>query len=136
MLKKILVAVDGSPSSLRAAEMAIELASENKSELDVAAVALFSDDSNSMLVKECGAFNKLVNDVVAKAKRRRVKATPIILEGVAEEVLVKLVRKRKSELAVIGYWGSDAFSEIRRLALGNIHSALLREPDVPVLVVK
>jgi len=138
MFKKILVAVDGSPSSKRAAEFAVELAAKNKAALDVVGVILFADDADAHVafLKERKWFSKAVGDVVVKAKRRKVKASPFVLGGAAEEVLVNFARKQRSDLVVVGYWGSATGSDIARIALGNIHAALLKAPRVPLLVVK
>lgn len=138
MFKKILVAVDGSPSSKHAAEVAIELAAKNKASLDVVGVILFADDADAHVafLKERKWFSKAVGDVVVKAKRKRVRANPFVLGGAAEEVLVNLARKQKNDLVVVGYWGSATGGDIARIALGNIHNALLKAPRVPLLVVK
>ncbi len=141
--RKILVAVDGSPTSLKGLREAIRLAKDGGSQLVLLHV-----------VNEFYAFANLDGpgvDLVptlreggrrtlAKAKalvdKAGVRATTVLREtlgGPAADTIVREARKQRADLVVLGTHGRRG---IRRMVLGSDAEQVVRASPVPVLLVR
>jgi nucleotide-binding universal stress UspA family protein len=146
MYKKILVAVDGSPTSTRGLDEAIKLAKLTGARLKLVHVidqvslmtamgsyAVFSAETIEMLRQ--GA-----QEILAKAKARAGKAigkvdTQLIdsmAAGVADSV-VGAARSWHTDLIVLGTHGRRG---VKRLVMGSDAEQITRLADVPVLLVR
>jgi nucleotide-binding universal stress UspA family protein len=122
MMNRILVAVDDSPPSMRAAAAATELAGEQGAELHFVAVSEPSTDADQAL-----------NHVAALADAAGVPSRTTLTDGGhAFEVLLSIAHDWGADLIVMGR------SDNRRPGVPYIGSQtehLLEFTDIPVLVV-
>lgn len=141
MFRKILVAIDGSKSSEKALDTAIDLAGIWGSELDTVYVietGLFSSlplDNTweviyGMLRSE---GEKALASAREKASQRGVKITTHMKEGHAGNEILKTAQAAGSELIVVGSHGK---SQIDRLLLGSVSSYVVKYSSVTTLVVR
>ena len=146
MYKRILVPVDGSPTSRRGLAEAISLAREAKGKLRVLHVI---DEPFTALGLDgfCGAAGdilnllrenaqRIVDDAVHEAKAAGVDADSAIedgLEGRLFELAAQQARRWDADLIVIGTHGRRG---INRTLLGSDAELILRDSPVPVLLVR
>jgi nucleotide-binding universal stress UspA family protein len=76
---------------------------------------------------------KQLDTLVAAAKKARVRARGVLLEGVAWEQLVRLARGSKADLIVMGTRGRTGLA---RLFLGSVAERVIGNPPCPVLTVR
>lgn len=145
LYKTIIVAVDGSPNSIRASEVAIELAEVYDSELIIVGVidlSLLSDfelkvgggPALEQAEKELeeGALNNL-RTVVEMAEDREVIANISIRKGRPNLEIVNSANEYRADLIVMGKGGRRGGS---RLQMGNVTERVIEDSDVSVLIVK
>lgn len=77
----------------------------------------------------------IVNEAVAQAAKRSIKAKPELAEGVSSvvETIVDHATKDKVDLIVIGSRGLGGF---KKLLLGSVSSGVVTHASCPVLVVR
>jgi nucleotide-binding universal stress UspA family protein len=139
----IAVAVDGSPHSVRALEVAIDLASRYASQLVVVAVAPIQPvyvgptepfPSAPGIISDRPRYQKIVESSVAQAQASGVAgATGICLEGVVTDELLNFLDEHPADLLIMG---SRGLSTARRILLGSVSTALVTHAPCPVLVVR
>jgi nucleotide-binding universal stress UspA family protein len=135
LISKILVAVDGSETSSKAAEMAIDLAEKHGADL----IALFIVAPNVnfsevfYLAKENG--QKIVDEVknAALAKKLNVYAEVLFDVGSVPKAIVEYAEKNNVNLIVIGTRG---ISGIKRMLVGSTASEVVKYSHCPIMVVK
>jgi nucleotide-binding universal stress UspA family protein len=140
--KKILLAVDGSEGSARAATVAFEVAEMTNSKLYilhviptsiVKQVAVMTDgDADDILLKYSVKGEKLLEGVQAAAKDSGVKTEIILDSGSPSERILAQVKELGVDLVVIGSRGASGGSR------GNLGSSVERvtmKISIPVLVV-
>lgn len=139
MYKNILLAVDGSENSLRAAEEAIKIASLcDKCMIEVVAVVDFSQAKKEVLHSqgkedlELARRNKLL-PIEEKLKLNNLAYVIKILRGEPGEVIVDYANEGKFELVVIGSRGLNAVQE---MVLGSVSHKIVKRVKCPVLIVK
>jgi len=145
MYKHILVPIDGSDTSARAFEAALELARENGAELqplhaiDLPTVALAVPGYDPAVVRT--AFlqegTEIVNDALERMHRDGVKGTSRIIEvnPLGDDIAQCILRAcvdLKADLVVMGTHGRRG---IQRLVLGSVAERFLRTSNCPVLLV-
>lgn len=141
-MKKILLATDGSPSSQRATEEAIELARETGSVLHVvtawtipisafgyAPVAVTPEIAEA----EREHAEKALAAAVDAAKGAGLEPTPILCRGFAAMKICAVADEIGADLIVIG---SHGWNTVKRLFLGSVSTRVLHEAPCPVLVVR
>ena len=153
MFKRILVAVDGSESSKRASNVAVDIAEKYKAELHVmyaisppTSQLAYSFPSITLPAQSQSAIDAyyaqarkigmaIVNEAVAQAAKRSIKAKPELAEGVSSvvETIVDHATKDKVDLIVIGSRGLGGF---KKLLLGSVSSGVVTHASCPVLVVR
>lgn len=149
--KKVLVPVDGSPSSLEAEEVAADLATKFGSK--VTAIHVVPHEVRhpyvpqgyrpgrmpESLEKEFeGMFLQKGQDALDEAKALfKAKRVPVetVLEEFVDpaETILDLAQEKESDLIILGNRGS---SEIEDLELGGVAQKVSRHAKCPVLVVK
>ncbi|MEJ2164153.1 MAG: universal stress protein [Desulfobacterales bacterium] len=138
-LKKILVPVDGSVSSMRAAGYAAELARAMKSE-----ILLMHCHKSFPVVFGEPYFQKAVDKIIKKSNallepyRKILQDAGVgfsdkILEGPAAEAICKVAKIEKLDMIVMGSRGR---SDLEGLLLGSCTHRVLSTAECPVLVVK
>lgn len=145
---KILVAKDGSESSFKAADSAIEIATKHDSEVIVLNVVVsqlgFAYSSgmlvtpssiNDLLEKSAQEAQKWFDGIVKKGAANKVKVNT---EGVASPTsvvpaIVDYAEKNNVDLIVVGTRGR---SGLKKLLLGSVASGVVTYASCPVMVVK
>jgi nucleotide-binding universal stress UspA family protein len=144
MFKRIVVAIDGSHTSRRAFESALELAATHGAVLQpyyvVANASVYYDvpgyDPSSLRDELVDEGAKLASEANAEMKQRGVQGAVVIAEGssvddVAEMVLAAAVAFN-ADLLVMGTHGRKGF---QRLLLGSVAERCLRQATLPVLLI-
>ena len=130
VIHKILVAVDGSETSSKAAENATELA-------DLIALHIVPPNIKSSeifdLAKQYG--QKIVDEVKheASAKKLNVQTKVLWDVGSVTKAIVEFAENNKVNLIVLGTRG---ISGIKRMLLGSTASGVVTYSHCPVIVVK
>jgi nucleotide-binding universal stress UspA family protein len=145
MYKKILVPVDGSPTSLLGLSEAIKIAKESAGRIRVVHVVneFIMDPGYSG-----GAFNDSLVDTLRQGgqlilsnaekllRKQGVEFETTLLEsigGPAAELVVEQAKEWPADLIVMGTHGRRG---LRRLALGSDAEGVLRTATVPVLLIR
>jgi nucleotide-binding universal stress UspA family protein len=145
MYKKILVPVDGSPSSLRGLDEAIKLAKESNAAVClVHAVNEFFVDMGfgpAVMTPELieslrdgGAI--ILNSAASKVRELGLKPETVLLDRVGTTVadlILKQAKEWSADLIVMGTHGRRGLS---RLAMGSDAELVVRSATVPVLLVR
>jgi nucleotide-binding universal stress UspA family protein len=142
----ILVAVDGSESSQRAARVAIELAKTFGADLtvlhimEVPAIPYMSDRPVEVDVKELDEAARsdgvrMVSKAASLADTKGVDAKEKVIRrmGSAAEGITDYAKKNGIDLIVVGTRG---MSSIRKLLMGSVASGVVGSADCSVLVVR
>jgi nucleotide-binding universal stress UspA family protein len=150
---KILVAVDGSETSLRASDYAIEIAAENNAVLLIAIHVFpsqigyaYSSDiygsatptSISELIEDIKKeaekwFDQIKQKIDAINKKIQLKTEVVTTDRSTASAIVEYVEHENIDLIVIGTRGR---SGIKRMLLGSVASGVVTYAHCPVLVIK
>ena len=156
-LSKILVAIDGSEHSMKAAELAIEMAEKGmtslrtegiESELTALTVLDVTKPRSFLssfiaaptyglreLEQERNAAKQWMDIVRQKAEAKKVSFKSEIIEGLisAEATIVNYAESHKVDLIVVGTRGKTGFSKV---LLGSVASKIVEYAPCSVVVVK
>jgi len=138
LYKSILVPVDGSEYSSKAAKHAVELASSFKSKvialhvIDVRVKRVYegSEKALAQLRKFGEAY---LQDVANMANRAKVPVETVLREGLPPEAIVKEAEDRGVDVIIMGTRG---LSGAKRVVLGSTAEQVVEWATCPVLVVK
>jgi nucleotide-binding universal stress UspA family protein len=156
LFKKILVALDGSESSQRAAQAAVELAEKLRADLIVLhAISPPTSYYHSTIASPTGmslpapsqheidayyAYARkvalgIVGETESKAKKQGVHVKTEIPEAVSSvvETIINHAAKENADLIVVGTRGLGGF---KRMLLGSVSSGIVSHANCPVLVVR
>ena len=135
LISKILVAVDGSETSSKAAEMAIDLA--EKLGADLIALYIVAPNINFSQAFYFAQENgqKIVDEVKreAVAKKLNVQTEVLMDVGAVSKAIVEYAENNNANLIVIGTRG---ISGIKRMLVGSTASEVVKYSHCPVMVVK
>jgi nucleotide-binding universal stress UspA family protein len=150
MFHRILVPIDGSPTSNRGLEEAIGLASDQKRRiclLHVIDELVATGGVDAMMyvppsytdefiraLREGG--KKLLASAEAKVRKHGIEVEPVLLETVGRRVadlIIKQAKKWRADVIVLGTHGRRGLS---RLVMGSDAEVVLRETPIPVLLVR
>lgn len=138
-MKKILVAVDGSPPSMLAARLALELAQATGAKLTVAysvpptlmpgevPFTVINDVMKAEIARGKEVLQQAVKELGAS------NATPLELEGPVAERLSETAEQDGFDLVVVGSRGRNA---VARMLLGSVADRLVHICKKPVLVAR
>ena len=150
-VKRILVATDGSASSIRAANIAIHLCKLEKAELVILHVlpdikqggviglrAKYGDLKmvSAFLQAKTKEANKWMSLIQKNAEKSGVKSKIEILENEGTSIvgiITKYALKNQIDLIAVGTRG---LSKFKRLLVGSVTSAISSHSHCPVLLVK
>jgi len=138
MYKKLLVAVDGSENSLRAAKHAAHIASlsENCS-VTIVYVADYSKIQSEVLYESLDQLKEENRKKVIPAeeifKNKNIPYTVEILQGMPGQTIVNYANKHEFDMLIIGSRGLNA---LQKMVLGSVSHKVVKGADCPVLVVK
>ena len=133
-VNRILVAIDGSENSIKAADYSLFLATK----FNATVIALHvipqnvKDNSERQLKAETiqDTFNKIKN--TATQYKIELKTDTILSESSVVTEIVNYAKKEHADLLLIGIRGESEF----RFMLGSVASGVVTNADCPVLVVK
>jgi nucleotide-binding universal stress UspA family protein len=145
--QRILVAVDGSANSIRAADWAVDLAKREGASLFVLSVVPTTNFTSmapagttppamkEFYDKARSDAEKFVQDVVTKAQTSGIKVRGEIVENVPSVVdaITDYADEWKVEVIVVGTRGLSGF---KKMLLGSVSSALVSHAACSVLVVR
>jgi nucleotide-binding universal stress UspA family protein len=141
-MKKILVATDGSPSSLEAVEVGVELTAEHEAELifvhvvptlDVIPSTGFAGIGGAFLHEPTEHDREVLDQAVEVAAEHGVVATTAMLRGDTVDEIVAFADSHSADLIVIGSRGHGALANA---LLGSVSRGVLAETRRPVLIVR
>jgi nucleotide-binding universal stress UspA family protein len=138
-MNRILVAIDGSPPSAEAGVVAIELASEQGSELSFVHVVprldvVSAGDFTEALPHEPTEHDQaLLDDAAAVAAEHGIVATTALRYGVTVEEIIVFADSHDVDLIVVGSRGHGA---VASALLGSVSRGVLRGSKRPVLIVR
>ena len=142
--RRILVAVDGSPTSTKGLREAIRLAKAERAELCILHVVnetvpytpLAGAPPINLIALLLGSGRALLKKAQAQARKQGVEAKTIIVESTQRDAagtIVAQARKRRAELIVLGTHGRRG---MLRLVLGSDAEQVVRTAPAPVLLVR
>ena len=143
--RRILVPVDGSPTSSKGLREALRLARAGRAKLCIVHVvdefyAFAGVEGMGPAQDLLPAFGQGGEKVLAKAKRMAdsagVRASTVLREmigGPAAGPILREARKQRADLIVLGTHGRRG---VRRLVLGSDAEQVVRSATVPVLLVR
>jgi nucleotide-binding universal stress UspA family protein len=140
-MKPILLATDGSPTALAAAEEAMTLAVDSGRPLLVVTVFDVSSNTTGYAVapvlpdwtdelREHAAA--VLDDVREAAAAKGLHTETVLRWGFPVDEICRLAAERNAELIVIG---SHGWGPMRRLLFGSVSDGVLHHAPCPVLVV-
>jgi nucleotide-binding universal stress UspA family protein len=139
LFEKILVPLDGSEHSLKALQVALQIAEKFNGTITLIHVYSIGGFAISPTpVREfIEAIRKVGAGILADGEKRveaeGVHVESLLLEGHAVEQIVKTCREGKFDLVVMGARG---LSRVKEMLLGSISDGVTRHACCPVLVVK
>jgi len=145
-MKKILVPVDGSPASEKAAERAIEIAKQYSSEItfvsivdaryiytyDVGGIVSLPFNYPQITTELIELQTKILDGFTDKFTSKGIKIEKIVLPSVAYEEILKYAKKTNCDLIVMGRRG---FSKIKRFFVGSVTQRVISDAPCPVLII-
>ncbi|HEX7504176.1 MAG TPA: universal stress protein [Syntrophales bacterium] len=147
MIKRILMATDGSKTSVRALKTAVELAKKTEAKLILVEVidnrlymghAMLAEDSPNRLaepvedymMRVAGAY---LADAIKVCRQQGVEPEIVVRTGHPVEEILKEARRSKADLLVMGSHGQSGIGSVMgSVAYGVLHG----ESRVPVLIVR
>ncbi|MCL4430626.1 MAG: universal stress protein [Chloroflexi bacterium] len=140
-IKKILIPIDGSDYSIRAAELGISVAKIVKAEIMVVYVIdtvvldqiakVTERESAEQELKQDG--DRYIHYVLGLAEKQGVRATSLLARGRPFEQVVQLAKGLGMDLIVMGTYGRRG---AERILIGSVAERVIEYASCPVLVVK
>jgi nucleotide-binding universal stress UspA family protein len=138
--KRILIAVDGSAGSRKAAKAGLLLAKQLKAFAVIVCItdltnAIDSANESSSIDKKVEkAYSDEANKIIARITKneRYKKLSTLIAGGVPQYEITKIAKKQKADLIVMGTHGRTG---LRHLLMGSIAEYVIRHSTIPVFVV-
>jgi nucleotide-binding universal stress UspA family protein len=142
--RPVLFASDFSTASRPALDQAVAIARSSKSPLLIAHVLV----TPSPLTLEGAAFPQAYQELEAQirsdaarrlkglvnvAKKKGVASTALLVRGIPHQEILKLARKRRAAMIVVGTHGRTGLS---RLVVGSVAARLVAASSCPVLTVR
>lgn len=145
MIKKIMVAVDGSDASRKAAMVAVDIArqatgsitavyvmeTERLSRLPgIATLPELSEKIQALMQEEGQQATQFVED---QARMASVPCRKILARGRASEELIKISKQQRIDLLVMGSMGRTGMEKI---LLGDVAEKVVHQSAIPVLLAR
>ena len=138
MIRRILLAYDGSAASVKACELAFDLAQRYGARLVVLSVARppeFGDDvETEAVIENSRAYHEgLLEPVKQRAATSGLDAAFLVTVGHPTEQIIAEAEREHADLIVLGHRGKTLF---QRLRLGSVSKQVVQYAECPVLVVR
>ena len=140
--QKVLLAVDGSQGSARAATVAFEIAEMTKSILYIVHViptpsveqfARMTDENiDEVLLKYTSKGEVLLEGYKNAASKYGIEVTIVLERGSPSERIMAVAKKEAVDIIVMGHKGANA----KRAQLGSATDRVVQGTECPILVVK
>lgn len=144
-MKKILVPIDGSLASQKAAEKAIELAKLFNSEVTFVHVVYIPDtvghtkygiymeyDFKEMKEKMAESGKKFLDSFIENVNCSDISIQKLVVVGQPYEEILKIATEENFDLIVMGRRG---YSKIKRFFVGSVTQRVISDSPCPVFVV-
>jgi nucleotide-binding universal stress UspA family protein len=136
---RILVPTDGTEATLRALDVAVQMAARYKAELVVVTVVQVPDwvarqnmEQGAIEAYVEGIAQKSLEEPLALLRQERVGAEIKVVVGPTPESILAEVQSSRADLVVMGRRGRD---EPKDLLLGSASDRVARHMRVPILLV-
>jgi nucleotide-binding universal stress UspA family protein len=142
VLKRILIATDGSENAEKAANFGIQIAGQSDAKVYAVYVIdttpYYSIPLDQVWTKEVyEQFERMGHEITADvektAKVAGLEAESIVLKGNPAERIVNFAEEQNVDMIVVGSHGIGKFE---RLVIGSVSEKIVRHAKVPVLVVR
>ncbi|WP_227936735.1 universal stress protein [Alkalihalobacillus deserti] len=138
MFQRILVAVDGSEHSLRAADYAIKLVSGKEKEIDIIYVISGTTSKSDVLnnrskIEISGSRKSMLKKYEEKFFANKVKCDVHVLHGEPGPTIVDFANKGEYDCMVLG---SRGLNKLQSLVLGSVSHKVAKYTVCPVLIIK
>lgn len=135
--RKIILATDGSSFSDLAAERAFDFARSYGGEITILSVVDVTDEfatqAPQMVTQMITKAQALVGGIGEKALAQKIKATCLVKEGEAHEVITNIAVAQGADVIVMGSHGKTG---LRRLLMGSVTEKVIGLAPCPVLVAR
>lgn len=141
---KILVAIDGSPKSIEAADHGIAMAKKDNAKLVV--ISIIHTPASGLLYTTEKSFKEFLKkakddteDWFSKIQNKASKIGVELKTDTVEEIysipgaIIKYAKKEKADVIIVGGTGKSGF---KKFMLGSVSGDVVRYARCPVLVVK
>lgn len=142
VLRKIMIATDGSEAAEKAADFGIQIAGLSGAKVYAVYVIdttpYYSIPLDQVWSKEVyeqleQMGNEIASDVEKTAKATGLEAESLVLKGDPAEKIVSFAEEHNIDMIVVGSLGKGEF---KRLVIGSVSEKVVRHAKVPVLVVR
>jgi nucleotide-binding universal stress UspA family protein len=154
LFQKILVPLDGSEHSLKALDVAIQIAKKFEGKLtlvhvySMAAVpgvmpepsmatagipVMAAPDISKLIAATQKVGSRILDDGEQRVKVAKVEVNKLLEEGHTVQEIIRVAKEGNFELIVMGARG---ISHIREMLLGSVSDGVMHHVSCPVLVVK
>jgi len=142
VLRKILIATDGSENAEKAADFGIQIAGLSGAKVYAAYVIdttpYYSIPLDQVWSKEVyeqveKTGHEITAGVEKTAKAAGLEAESIILKGDPAEKIVNFAEEQNVDMIIVGSLGKGKFE---RLVIGSVSEKVVRHAKIPVLVVR
>jgi nucleotide-binding universal stress UspA family protein len=144
-IRRIMYASDFSPASRPAFTRAVDMAKINRAQLIVAhalapVVPLIGDGVymspktwDDIESAARATAQKELDRLVRAARKAGVRATSLLVDGLAAERIVRAVKAKRADMLVLGTHGRTGFT---RALLGSVAARIVATASCPVLTVR
>ena len=138
MIKKILVALDGSKNSIRALSNAIVLAKQTDASITgISVIQVFPTEMGVVRTIVGKALSKHYKHFMSIAKamctKKGVEFLDVVEYGEEGKTIVSFAHKNNFDLIVIG---SRGMNTLKKLFLGSTSNYVVHSSKIPVLIIK
>jgi len=138
-IRRILFASDFSSASRPAFAKALQMARALRAELilihafTIAAPVITAATWNILEREARAAAQKELDRLHRAARKAGVRATAVIVEGLAADQIVRVAKARRAHLIVMGTHGRTGFS---RMVMGSVATRVIASAPCPVMTVR
>jgi nucleotide-binding universal stress UspA family protein len=137
MIKRILVAVDGSQQSLNAVRLASEIAQSTHAEMTLLAVVEVADVPELMMTDQINgkgvAMDSLLEEAAELAVSHGLEAKTALRHGHPADQILRFAKEQKIDMIVTGSRGRG---DAKGIIMGSVSRAITKRAEIPVLIVR